>query len=285
MEKVLGWDLESAKSLVRFVLQNKNLPKSTIFNKFARSYSRQVFSVRNYFYKLCKMLKKDKNISKMLQLKPAEVKQILGSTHFSLALKQKLLRAVLKTEGQKSVRSACLKLAGGDMELMVRYQNKYRNLIKNNKEEVLKIMDELKNKNIEIRNPFESNIVQMPKVQKTLSDADIKTLFMGLVKLIKKTAEQEVSDSLKKEAEFASNALQTTLVKLRRKELLLEELKAQNKKLKEDFCVIQNNLAKSQSQNLTTILEVQNLVNSDKMSDLKKYLQTLSTKHQTENKE
>ncbi|MBQ8762387.1 MAG: hypothetical protein IJZ26_03670, partial [Clostridia bacterium] len=55
--KILGWRPDVAKSLVQFVTNNKNLPLTTVFEKWAKENGRQTFSVRNYYYKLLKLAK------------------------------------------------------------------------------------------------------------------------------------------------------------------------------------------------------------------------------------
>jgi len=211
------------------------------------------------------------------------MEKIFNMKHFNSQNIRDLLCAILPMENQKSVRGACLRLAKGDNALMVRYQNKYRNILKNNKKEVLEVMQDLRNKGVVSRNPYreEGKIISMPSRQKEITDTDMKALFMGLVNLIKRNAEREVSQEIAKEMQFSNDTLQMTLIDLRRKQLLVQELQEQNKKLKQNLTVVQNNLAVSQSQNLSNMLQVQNLVDSRKMKDLKEFIQKLHLK-QTE---
>jgi len=276
--KILGWDIEQAKSLLHYVLGNKKISLTAIFQEWAKSNARQTYSVRNYFYKLCKKIKEDKNLYTLLGLCENDLKELFNLGHFNTQTARELLYAILPMENQKSVRSACMRLAKGETSLMVRYQNKYRNILKNNKKEVLEVMKDLQNKGFLVRSPYkeDNKIICMPKRQKEITDTDMKALFMGLVNLIKRNAEREISQELAKEVQFSNDTLQITLIDLRRKQLMVQELQEQNKKLKNDLTLVQNNLAVSQAQNLSTILQVQNLVNSKKMKDLKEFFQQMN---------
>ena len=62
ISKILGWDLCDAKSLIEFILRNGSKPLSHNFLVWSKKNNRQVFSVRNYYYKLIKLLHNDENI-------------------------------------------------------------------------------------------------------------------------------------------------------------------------------------------------------------------------------
>jgi cell shape-determining protein MreC len=64
-----------------------------------------------------------------------------------------------------------------------------------------------------------------------LSDDEIKSLFLGLVKIVKQSAISQVSDSLKSEAEFTSDTLRKTLIEITEKNRKIADLQKQNKTL------------------------------------------------------
>ncbi len=282
-DKNLGWDIADTKSLINFLIENNEIPFTTAFKQWAKQNARQTFSVRNYFYKLINKIKKDTSLCCLLELTPKQI-EMLTRKRFSVQDTTKLLRAVLPIRNQPSVRSACMRLAEGDVSLMVRYQNKYRNVIKNNKTEVLKVMRYLRDLGIQVREPYKNrgNIISMPSVQKDITEVDIKALFMGLVNLIKRNTQRELSLKLAREAQFSNDTLQKVLIDLRRKHLMVEELKEQNKRLKKNLVVLQSNLAKSQAQSLSTMLQVQSLVHSEKMQDLKSFFGKLNLEQAVE---
>lgn len=70
------------------------------------------------------------------------------------------------------------------------------------------------------------------KKKKSLTDEEIKSLFLGLVNLIKTSAIDDVSSKIKEEYKKSSIALNNTLLELKLKNELIEELKKENENLK-----------------------------------------------------
>ena len=279
--KILGWRPDVAKSLVQFVTNNKNLPLTTVFEKWAKENGRQTFSVRNYYYKLLKLAKDNISICNELGIKQEEIDEVFASKHFSNKEEIELLKAILPNNPPCSVRSVCEKLGNKDPELMVRYQNKYRNIITKHPKLAKQVMKELEEQGIEVRNPFEKNnelgkIISMPKQQKGLKDSEIQALFAGLVRLVKINAEQEISSNYIKRAEYTNENLKKALIGLRKKELIIEELTEQNNKLNADLKDTQTKLATSQTQRLNTLLKLQDIAKSQKMESLKSFIQELN---------
>lgn len=95
---------------------------------------------------------------------------------------------------------------------MVRFQNKFRVLNK-------KVAEN-------------TNVINFPskKTQK-LTDDDIKSLFFGLIKLVKQSAINEISGNLKSEVEFTSDTLRKTLIEISQKNKTIIDLQKQNKNL------------------------------------------------------
>jgi len=266
-KKLFGWDIFEAKDFVNFLIKNKNKPLTTNFSVWAEKSCRQKYSVRNYFYKLSKKLKQDESFIKFFNMKNSDAQNVFFK-HFKEEDTKKILLQILPIDGQKSVREACLKLAKNDATLMLRYQNKYRNIIKNQKDEVIKVMNELKNNNIRTRNPYDKNkIIEMPKVKKVLSDDDIKSLFMGLCKLIKSNVESDLLNKKQTQNSGFNQKLKLALIQNRRKDFLIEELKSENQKLKEDFKILEKNLFDAK----TNDLSLDKIKSSDKMKKLKQF--------------
>ena len=110
-----------------------------------------------------------------------------------------------------SVRSACFKLSNGDMTLMTRLQNKFQNMKKE-------------------REP--NNIITFRKKQKILTESDINSLFMGLVKLIKKNTTEEMTEKFKEEKETKEYLLKKAYLELNKKEKELNSLKERYESIK-----------------------------------------------------
>ena len=119
----------------------------------------------------------------------------------------------------------------------------------------------------------------MPVRSAKLSDGDINSLFLGLVKLVKKQALEDVSASLKSEAEFANNALRRSLVEIQAKDLELKKLREnfkivckQKQKLEQEIVLIRGENVKN----------LQNkLKNSKKMAKLHKFSKNYAQRKQT----
>ena len=141
MNKINGYTVEEADSLVKYVCEGKLKGKTLtrIFEEYATKTGRAKGSVRNYYYALLKK-SDDEDVKKMLagtDLKAEAIKP------FTDEETDKILRAIL-TEKSKgvSVRRAVLNLSGGDDKLMLRYQNKYRNVLAKQPEKIKAIMNE-----------------------------------------------------------------------------------------------------------------------------------------------
>ena len=73
-----------------------------------------------------------------------------------------LLETVLHGQAQgMSVRSITMQMGGGDKKAMLRYQNKYRSLVKNNPEAVYAALDRLREKELAGYDPY-----SQPRVHK-----------------------------------------------------------------------------------------------------------------------
>jgi len=175
--------------------------RTSAFEEVAHKTNRKPNSVRNYYYK---HLAKEK--AKFLPFSAIEVKQMLREI-------------VLGTSRGESVRSICLRLAGDDKTKMLRVQNKYRTILKNQPQKITATANELEVQGYLVKSPTASNIVTLPPrtdknltygqnlvrfADKKLSDTDINNLFLGLMRLIKKQAEEGVKsqvENLKAEIE------------------------------------------------------------------------------------
>lgn len=141
MNKINGYTKEEAGSLVKYVCEGKIKGKTLtrIFEEYANDTGRAKGSVRNYYYALLKR-SDDEEVKKLLDGTELKAESI---TPFSEEETDKILRAILREKSKGvSVRRAVLNLAGGDDKLMLRYQNKYRNVLAKQPERIERIMKE-----------------------------------------------------------------------------------------------------------------------------------------------
>lgn len=141
MNKINGYTKEEAQSLIKYVCDGKVKGKTLtrIFDEYAMHTGRARGSVRNYYYTLLKSTDNDevRALLSGTQLRAEEIRP------FTDEETDRILRAILtkKSKGV-SVRRAVLDLADGDDKLMLRYQNKYRNVLSKQPERIEKLMRE-----------------------------------------------------------------------------------------------------------------------------------------------
>lgn len=141
MNKINGYTEDEAKSLVQYVCAGKNEGRnlSHIFADYAKKTGRAKGSVRNYYYALLRS-GGDARVKTLLNGTGLKAEKIMQFTEEET---DEMLKAIL-TQKQKgiSVRRAVLNLSGGDDKLMLRYQNKYRNVLSKQPERIERLMKE-----------------------------------------------------------------------------------------------------------------------------------------------
>lgn len=159
--------IERVKELFLYVEKNYNkYTLNEMFKKFANKWEMNVGSVRNLFYMQIKKMSSD---DKYKQKVGIDLENICINSFVNFDEKQEKDLLEYIENGVKSghsVRALCLELANGDIKKMIRYQNKYRNLIKTNA-------------------VIPNNIIPFESKKSVLNDGEIESLFLGLVKLVK----------------------------------------------------------------------------------------------------
>lgn len=141
MNKINGYTEDEAKNLVKYICEGKKngATLSGLFAAYAKKTGRAKGSVRNYYYALLRSTGDDRvrNMLKDTQLKAEKI------TPFSEEETDRILKEILKQKSRGvSVRRAVLDLAKGDDKLMLRYQNKYRNVLTRQPERIERLMKE-----------------------------------------------------------------------------------------------------------------------------------------------
>ncbi len=175
-EKLLLWD-EVKKA------QKIGAPLKRVFETVAKETGRKPNSVRNYYYMKVKETGE-------IEQKPSTFTPFDRDEIFML------LRELLASGARgESVRGASLKLAGGDKTLMLRYQNKFRSLVKNARPLVEKVMAEMDRNNEKYLSPYEtakpgaaggkeSKYIPESVIKALMAaDIDVKSFFKGLAKV------------------------------------------------------------------------------------------------------
>ena len=104
--------------------EGKSLTK--VFSDFALKTGRAKGSVRNYYYRLLK--EADKNANDYPALKSLKAS---GNVNFTKSEEDELLCLIERGIGEgKSVRRTVYEMSGGDEKLALRFQNKYRSILR-----------------------------------------------------------------------------------------------------------------------------------------------------------
>ncbi len=143
MNKINGYTEEEAKNLVEYIKEGKRKGKTLtyLFETYGLRHGRAKGSVRNYYYALMKNERRDERIVKLLDGSLLSVEKI---KEFSPEETEEVLRSILKEKSKGiSVRRAIFNLSKGDDKLMLRLQNKYRNMLKKEPERIAQIAEEM----------------------------------------------------------------------------------------------------------------------------------------------
>lgn len=130
-----GWQEEETNRLFTAVKEASasGEPLRSVFESLSGDLGRKPNSIRNYYY-AC--LRQHPDAAQM-KAAPFAV--------FTPEETHELLRQVLMARGEgMSVRSCVMKMAGGNHSLMLRYQNKYRTLLKHRPELIESVREELR---------------------------------------------------------------------------------------------------------------------------------------------
>lgn len=123
--------------------QSESLPLKAVFDEVARQTGRRPNSVRNYYY------------ARIKQGGDSAYRHSPAFVPFTEAESVALLEAVLEAQAAgESVRACTLRLGDGDQCAMLRYQNKYRSLIRNRPELVQRVRKDMAARGISTRNPY-----------------------------------------------------------------------------------------------------------------------------------
>ena len=224
------WNNAEVKALFSEVenCKNKNKTLREAFIEHAKKYNRQPNSVRNYYYHEVDELSRDDKRLKSLGINLDRHKKN-SIIYFSEEEENKLMEEISKlVRNGVSVRKACFMLSNGDVGQMLRYQNKYRNFI------AKQSLPKMKTSEVKDSLPNQNNIIAFKKTQKTLSDSEVQSLFMGLVRLVKKNAIIEGEEKYKGELNVANSLLRKAITQINSQERELEKLKCEYKKLKNE---------------------------------------------------
>ena len=160
MDKIYGYKIKDVEGLIECLKVNGNQSLSKTFEQYAARTGKSKGTVRNLYYALAKTSREDAEFcNKYLDGKMLSVSEI---SPFSAAEEEKLIEEILyeKASG-KSVRAAIMEKAKGDAKLALRYQNKFRNALKNKTELVNKTVEKLKEQGKDVQPILSGGVKEM----------------------------------------------------------------------------------------------------------------------------
>lgn len=165
-----GWTAEETDTLFQeaHLADAEGRSIKSVFDRVAKLTGRKPNSIRNYYY---------------LKLKESEGHGKISFIPFEESEVETLLRTILSEQAQgKSVRSIALTMGHGDKKLMLRYQNKYRSMLKNDPAFVEKIMSQLDAEGIAHVDPFQNQLNRKRRPSKDVA-ATVSRLVSDLASL------------------------------------------------------------------------------------------------------
>ena len=187
-----GWSEEENRLLWETAdeAQLKGLPLKQVFDRIAEQTGRRPNSIRNYYYAQVRQREGDQGHSpRFIPFAEDEVE----------ALIEQVLRA--RADGH-SVRSCLQQMSGGNHSLMLRYQNKYRSVLKNRPELIRKIMEKLQDEGVQCPQPeirertpvsLDQSLSLLAEAAKSISDAELIRACEVLTRLILSRRDPEQS--------------------------------------------------------------------------------------------
>ena len=139
----MGWSDTEEKLLWETAeeAQVKGLPLKAVFEHIAEHTGRKPNSIRNYYYQ-------------QVRAREADRPRAARFTPFTQDEVDTLMRNVLTAVGRgQSVRACLHDISGGDHSRMLRYQNKYRSVLKSRPEYVQSIVDQLRAEGVDCMTP------------------------------------------------------------------------------------------------------------------------------------
>lgn len=184
MEKIYGYKEKDIIGLAEFLQSKGNQSLSKVFENYGVKYGKAKGTVRNLYYALAKMSVKDSEFcDKYLNGKPLNVGKIV---EFKDCEERQLIKKILiATANGKSVRGAIMELSNGEGKVALRFQNKYRNAIKNKPALINEIIKELQREGTDVCAPCKEDEKEF------LSEMQFKKLKNEINNLVFKIAEKE----------------------------------------------------------------------------------------------
>jgi len=182
-----GWSPEETDMLFQEIAAAEKSGNSikSVFDKVAEATGRKPNSIRNYYY---------------LKIKENTDLARTSFVPFTDDEVDQLLRTMLRLQADgRSVRGIAMEMGGGDKKAMLRYQNKYRSVVRTDPAHVRAIMAELREEGAACIDPFLrrhkprdlSAIISELLENLSRANIDPEPLFLGLLSLSQQSGDED----------------------------------------------------------------------------------------------
>lgn len=283
MKRTNSWKEQETFDLFKLVetYRKNNKPVVKAFEKYAIISGRKKFSIRNFYYSKLNEFEKKPELAKKFQIDfsghSKSEQKFFTPQEVELSIK-KINNLI---EKGFSVRKACYEIACGDVKQMLRLQNKYRSLnCKESSESKKKIAQasDIKQENrtgTKQKTNDMGNVLFMPNNKAFLSDNEITSLFMGLVKLVKKAAKEQCGLELLNQVQSANAELRKSIKSLADKEREIKFFQKKFELLTNEKLKLKEELSCLRSQNVELLKTEGSPI---KINNLKNYINKLGRK-------
>lgn len=200
-----GWRDEETALLFNAVqgAAERGRPLRDVFSEVGQRLGRKPNSIRNYYY------------ARVRELPHHEGRKAPFQTFTSQEL-EALLREVLVARGEGiSVRACVMRMADGDKQKMLRYQNKYRAILKNRPDMLERVAEDLRREGLPCpraaerrameREESENRVASLYQTALTLSlqtgDRTLETLLEALNGLLRRAVAPQRLEEVRREAD------------------------------------------------------------------------------------
>lgn len=145
-------------------------PVNRAFEKIAEKSGLKFNTVRNYYYRYIYEKDNNQKTADINQVSKRNSRDVGGSTFTETEVKELMMAMLIGQAKGKSVRGCANELAKNDKKLMLRYQNKYRNVISGNPGYLRQLMKEMSDNGIVYYDPLRKQVVQVRDIN---TEADL----------------------------------------------------------------------------------------------------------------
>jgi len=182
--------------------------RSAVFKEFAKLTGKAPNSIRNFYYSYLSTHPEAGNKKDFCRFRKDDTGELLRNI-------------ILNSSQGITVRSTCMAMAGGDKTKHLRFQNKYRSVLKKQPHLIHQMVANLESEGYIVINPLAKLVAGKKKAESAriihmmprnsqlgITDQDLTNLLMGFVKLVQNNASGNQIDKLKEQIDLLKQELE-----------------------------------------------------------------------------